>query len=55
MTREKMFDAVVKKFGFESKFTRWFFEMAEIANDKQLEYAFECLEAIDVFEDEDED
>ena len=40
MTKEKMMDAVINRFGFENKWTIWFCEMAEVLSMSQLEMAY---------------
>jgi len=53
MTREEMMDKVIKKFGFENKWTIWFCELAEVLTESQLLNAYISLEA-GVPEEEDE-
>lgn len=40
MTKEMMMDAVINRFGFESKWTIWFCELAEVLTMFQLENAY---------------
>lgn len=54
MTVEMMCDKVIQKFGFENKWTIWFFECAEVLTPDQLLNAFICLDAMPICEDEDE-
>lgn len=56
MTREQMIDEVIRCFGFESKWTIWFCELAEneTVTNKQLEMAMETLNCVDVVESEEE-
>lgn len=43
MTREEMMNKVVQMYGFESKWTIWFFELAEVLTDSQLLNAYIVL------------
>ena len=36
ITKEQMIDYVIKKYGFENKWTVWFCELAEILTESQL-------------------
>lgn len=49
MTREQMIDEVVRMFGFESKWTIWFCELAENESitDDSLSSALVALKVID--------
>ena len=53
MTKEEMMDKVIKKFGFENKWTIWFCELAEVLTESQLLNAYISLE-VGVPEEEDE-
>lgn len=45
MTREQMMDEVVRMYGFENKWTIWFFELAEVLTDSQLLNAYIVLKS----------
>lgn len=45
MTREQMMDEVVRMYGFENKWTIWFFELAEVLTDSQLFNAYIILKS----------
>ena len=49
MNREHMLDEVVRRFGHENKWTIWFFEIAEVLNDEQLENAYIALTTMQFF------
>lgn len=36
MTKEQMIDGIIRKYGFESRWTVWFCELAEILTENQL-------------------
>lgn len=56
MTREQMMDEVVRMYGFENKWTIWFFELAEVLTDSQLLNAYIILKSgIKLEGDEDEE
>lgn len=55
MTREQMMDAVIRRYGFENKWTVWFFECAETLTDSQLLNAFILLEANTFYMEDDEE
>ncbi len=55
MTKEQMIDEVIRRYGFENKWTIWFCELAETLTESQLLNAFILLDAnvlCDVEEDE---
>lgn len=55
MTKEQMMDDVIRRYGFENKWTVWFCELAETLTDSQLLNAYILLDAnvlCDVLEDE---
>lgn len=45
MTKEQMIDKVVSIYGFESKWTVWFCELAEVLTESQLLNAYIVLES----------
>lgn len=54
LTKEQTMDIIISNYGFESRWTIWFCELAEVLTLKQLELAFSCLIAMrqgDVEED----
>ena len=55
MTREHMLNEVVRRFGHENKWTIWFFEIAEVLNDYQLENAYIALTTMNYFLTDNED
>lgn len=52
MTKEMMMDAVINRFGFESKWTIWFCECAENLTISQLEMAYIALMTMTICEEE---
>lgn len=52
MTKEMMMDAVISRFGFESKWTIWFCECAEKLTTTQLEMAYIALITMTTCEEE---
>lgn len=46
LTKERMMDIIISNYGFESRWTIWFCELAEVLTLKQLELAFSCLIAL---------
>lgn len=52
MTKEMMMDAVINRFGFESKWTIWFCECAEKLTAAQLEMAYIALMTMTICEEE---
>jgi hypothetical protein len=52
MTKEMMMDAVINRFGFESKWTIWFFECAEVLTMFQLENAYMAVMTMTCEEEE---
>ena len=46
LTKEQMMDIIISNYGFESRWTIWFCELAEVLTLKQLELAFACLIAM---------
>ena len=45
MNKKQMMDEVVRKYGFENKWTIWFCELAEVLTESQLLNAYIILEA----------
>lgn len=45
MSKEQMIDEVIKKYGFENKWTIWFCELAEVLTESQLLNAFIVLKS----------
>lgn len=45
MTREQMMDEIVRMYGFENKWTIWFFELEEVLTDSQLLNAYIILKS----------
>lgn len=45
MTKEQMIDEVIRRYGFENKWTIWFCELAETLTESQLLNAFILLDA----------
>ena len=56
MNKEQMMDEVIRKYGFENKWTIWFCELAEVLTESQLLNAYIILEAgvVPVEEDDEE-
>lgn len=52
MTKEQMMDKVIRKYGFESKWTIWFCELAEMLTESQLLNAYILLDTGCVEEEE---
>lgn len=55
MTIEQMVNEVIRRYGFENKWTVWFCELAEVLTENQLLNAYILLDANvlhDVFDDE---
>ena len=44
MNKEQMIDGVIRKYGFENKWTIWFCELAEVLTESQLLNAYIILE-----------
>ena len=55
MTKEQMMDNVIRQRGFESKWTVWFCDLAEVLTPTQLFAAYVLLDANVLKEDEDEE
>lgn len=55
MTKEQMIDNVIRKYGFENKWTIWFCELAEVLTESQLLNAYIVLEAGVQMEEEEEE
>lgn len=58
MTKERMMDNVIRRYGFENKWTVWFCELAEVLTKSQLLNAYILLDAnvlCDVENDEPDD
>lgn len=58
MTKEQMMDNVIRRYGFENKWTVWFCELAEVLTESQLLNAYILLDAnvlCDVENDEPDD
>ena len=53
MTKEQMMDNVIKRYGFENKWTVWFCQLVEVLTDSQLLNAYILLDA-DVLYDTEE-
>lgn len=45
MTKNEMITEVIRRYGFENKWTIWFCEIAEILNETQLQDAFILIDA----------
>lgn len=45
MTKEQMMDNVIRRYGFENKWTVWFCELAEVLTESQLLNAYILLDA----------
>ena len=45
MTKEQMMDDIIRRYGFENKWTIWFCELAEILTESQLLDAYILLDA----------
>ena len=45
MTKEQMMDDVIRRYGFENKWTVWFCELAEALTESQLLNAYILLDA----------
>ena len=45
MTKNEMITEVIRRYGFENKWTIWFCEVAEILNETQLQDAFILIDA----------
>ena len=45
MTKEQMIDDVIRRYGFENKWTVWFCELAEVLTESQLLNAYILLDA----------
>ena len=46
MTKEQMMDDVIRRYGFENKWTVWFCELAEVLTESQLLNAYILLDAM---------
>lgn len=58
MTKKQMMDDVIRRYGFENKWTVWFCELAEVLTESQLLNAYILLDAnvlCDVENDEPDD
>ena len=45
MNKEQMIDGVIRKYGFENKWTIWFCELVEVLTESQLLNAYILLES----------
>ena len=45
MTKEQMMDNVIRRYGFENKWTVWFCELTEVLTESQLLNAYILLDA----------
>ena len=54
MTKEQMMDDVIRRYGFENKWTMWFCELAEVLTESQLLNAYILLDANVLLCDEEE-
>ena len=52
MTKEQMMDNVIRRYGFENKWTMWFCELAEVLTESQLLNASILLDANVLFDEE---
>ena len=52
MTKEQMMDNVIRRYGFENKWTVWFCELAEVLTESQLLNACIVLGANVLFDEE---
>lgn len=52
MTKEQMMDDVIRRYGFENKWTVWFCELAEVLTESQLFNAYILLDANVLFDEE---
>lgn len=52
MTKEQMIDNVIRRYGFENKWTVWFCELAEVLTESQLLNAYILLDANVLFDEE---
>ena len=50
-----MMDNVIRKYGFENKWTVWFCELAEVLTESQLLNAYILMDANVLFDEEEED
>mgnify|MGYP006967415145 CR=1 FL=1 len=55
MTKEQMMDNVIRQRGFESKWTIWFCDLAEVLTPTQLFAAYVLLDTNVLKEDEEEE
>ena len=53
MTKEQMMNDVIRRYGFENKWTVWFCELAEVLTESQLLSAYILMDA-NVLIDEEE-
>ena len=51
MTKEQMMDDVIRRYGFESKWTVWFCELAEVLTESQLLNAYILLDVNVLFDE----
>ena len=53
MSKEQMIDEIIRKYGFENKWTIWFCEIAEVLTESQLLNAYIVLDTgVDPIEEE---
>ena len=52
MTKEQMMDNVIRRYGFENKWTVWFCELAEVLTESQLLNTYILLDANVLFDEE---
>ena len=50
MTKEQMMDDVIRRYGFENKWTVWFCELAEALTESQLLNAYILMDANVLFD-----
>lgn len=55
MTKEQMITEVIRRYGFENKWTVWFCEVAEVLNEDQLLNAFILVDSNCYWDCEEED
>ena len=52
MTKEQMMDNVIRRYGFENKWTVWFCELAEVLTESQLLNAYILMDTKVLFDEE---
>ena len=52
MAKEQMIDNVIRRYGFENKWTVWFCELAEVLTESQLLNVYILLDANVLFDEE---